>query len=227
MPELEGLEAALGHRFRRRDLIEEALTHASAVRRHGPRHSYERLEFLGDRVLGLVLAEMLLKAFPREVEGALARRLAQLARAETLAAVAAELGLGRHVRMAALEDPAVRETTSVQADLCEAVIAALYLDGGLAVARRFIETRWTAFMTSAATPPKDPKTALQEWAQARGLDLPAYRVVEAEGPAHRPRFTVAVAVAGRGEASASGTSKRLAETAAARALMDRLTGEER
>lgn len=226
----EGLEAALGHRFARQELLDEALTHRSAS--HGGHRrgrngqaapvSYERLEFLGDRVLGLVVAEMLLEAFPNEAEGALARRHADLVRKETLASVAGEIDLAGHVRLPAIEEPAARSNPSLLADVCEALIAALYLDGGFPAARRFILDHWRRRMKAALAPPKDPKTGLQEWAQARGKALPAYSLVKSEGPPHHPLFTVSVMVEGLAPAEATGASKRLAEAAAATALLERI-----
>jgi ribonuclease-3 len=227
------LEDRLGHRFADPDLLEEALTHRSAAYvaggrrdRRGTRRSlgYERLEFLGDRVLGLLVAEMLMSAFPREPEGALARRHAELVRKETLAAVAIEIELAEHVLLPALEDGAARHNPSLLADVCEAIIAALHVDGGLDTARRFVVERWTPRMNASVAPPKDPKTALQEWAQGRGRPLPAYRLVKTDGPPHQPLFTVAASVEGEGEELASGASKRLAEAAAAAILLARIRG---
>jgi ribonuclease-3 len=217
------LEAALGHRFTRPELLEQALTHSSASHLAAPRRagarSYERLEFLGDRVLALVIADMLLAAYPDEVEGALARRHADLVRKESLAAVAGEIGLPQHIRLPVVEEPAARSNPNLLADVCEAVIAALYLDGGFDVARDFVVRHWTARMSAAVAPPKDAKTALQEWAQGGGLKLPCYRLVRSDGPPHQPQFTVAVAVEGFPEATACGPSKRQAESAAAAALL--------
>ena len=143
---LVSLEEALGHHFAKRDLLIEALTHASAVRRRGiAKRGYERLEFLGDRVLGLVVAELLWRRFPTEAEGELTRRHTHLVRREALAEVAAAVALGPRLQVSAGEDAAgVRENPSVLADVCEAVIAALYLDGGLEAARRFVAPRWEA-----------------------------------------------------------------------------------
>jgi len=215
------LADALGHNFTRRELLVEALTHPSAVRRRGSaRRAYERLEFLGDRVLGLVVAEMLWRRFPDEAEGELTRRHTDLVRREALAEVARAVGLGARVMVSAGEEAAgVRDNPSVLADVCEAVIAALYLDGGLPAAARFIDRWWGARLTASGAPPRDPKTALQEWAQARGLPLPAYRTVATEGPAHRRKFTITVAVEGLAPATATGASKRAAETAAAAAAL--------
>jgi ribonuclease-3 len=220
------LEASLGHRFDRPELLDQALTHSSAshlaTARTGGARSYERLEFLGDRILGLIIAEMLLAAYPDEAEGALARRHAELVRKETLAAVAGEIDLAQHVRLPLIEEPAASSNPSLLADVCEAVIAALYLDGGFSSARNFISQHWTARMTAALAPPKDPKTALQEWAQGRGRKLPAYRLLKAEGPPHHPIFTVAVEVDGVGEQTATGASKRQAEATAAALLLQQI-----
>src|SRR6202046_675320 len=219
------LEAALGHRFDRTDLLDQALTHSSVNPQRSQRRgggSYERLEFLGDRVLGLVLAEMLLKAYPDEAEGALARRHAELVRKETLASVAGEVHLAQHVRLPAIEERDARSNPNLLADVCEAVIAALYLDGGFEVARGFINRHWQARMAAALAPPKDAKTALQEWAQGLGKKLPAYRLVKSEGPPHQPVFTVAVEVEGIEAVAASGASKRQAEAAAATLLLQQI-----
>lgn len=211
----------LGYAFADPALLEEALTHRSAVGR--ATDAYERLEFLGDRVLGLVIADMLMEAFPNENEGALARRLAALVREDTLAAVARDIGLGAEIRLGAGEsESGGRENNALLADVCEAMIAAIYRDGGLEPARRFIETHWSARLAAESAPPQDAKSALQEWAQARALPLPSYRVVEREGPDHAPVFTVAVEVEGKPAATASGASKRIAEQAAARKLLDEI-----
>lgn len=219
----ERLVAMVGHRFENPALLTEALTHPSAASRGtASRRGYERLEFLGDRVLGLVVAELLWRRFPEDDEGALTRRQVALVRRDTLAAVAREVGLGDFLVVSSGEDAAgVRANPSVLADVCEAVIAALYLDGGLAAARRFIESHWASHF-GTTRPPRDPKTALQEWAQARGFKLPTYTVVDTSGPPHRRRFIVAVEVAGAKTETASGASKREAEAAAAAALLSAL-----
>lgn len=219
----EGLTVALGHVFARPSLLEEALTHRSAdAHQKGGRQSYERLEFLGDRVLSLAIADLLMARFPREAEGDLSRRHAGLVRRDALARVAAALGLGDHLRLSRSEDGAGgRYNPAILADACEAVIGALYLDGGLGVAARFVTAHWTAMMEAASVPPQDAKTALQEWAQGRGRPLPAYRTLAQEGPAHEPRFAVEVEVEGMAPATGEGLSKRAAEQAAAAALLDR------
>jgi ribonuclease-3 len=219
------LQDALGHHFSHRELLIEALTHPSSVRRRGwsPR-GYERLEFLGDRVLGLIVAEILWHRFPTEAEGELSRRHAHLVRREALAEVAKTIGLGKCLVLSPSEESSgLRDNASTLADACEAVIAALYLDGGAAAARQFVERSWEPRLASLGEPPRDPKTTLQEWAQARGLPLPAYRMVATEGPSHRRRFTVSVSVEGLEPATASGSSKRAAETAAAAAALAALT----
>jgi len=219
----EDLAAALGHGFRQKALLRKALTHPSAA--DSAFASYERLEFLGDRVLGLVVADMLFARFPDEPEGALAKRLAALVRRETLAEVASTMGLSAHLILARAEQEAGEaQNPALLADACEAVIAALYLDGGFEVARRFIGHYWTPLLEADLKPPQDPKTALQEWAQGRGLALPVYRELPREGPAHQPRFTVEVSVAGAEPTRGEGRSKRLAEQAAAKLLLARLDG---
>ena len=218
----EGLEQKLGHRFARLELLELALTHSSAP---GDGRSNQRLEFLGDRVLGLVVAQALYERFPDEDEGAMAPRLASLVRRDALARVARDIRLGGHVVMAPGEDiSGGRDNPGILADTCEAVIAALYLDGGLEPARRFIHGHWLALMEEDLSPPKDSKTELQEWAQARGLALPAYTETGREGPAHAPLFSLRVSVEGIGPAVGTGTSKRAAEQAAAAAALDLIKG---
>jgi ribonuclease-3 len=218
----DALAETLGHRFRRPELLTEALTHASAATRpaRGGEFSNERLEFLGDRVLALVIAEMLFETFGRETEGALARRLAALTRREALAEVGAAMDLGRYLQMSRSEaDTGGRSHPGMVADACEAVIGALYLDGGLAVAGQFIRRCWGPLIGADVHPPQDAKTALQEWAQARGLPLPAYRVLETQGPAHSPVFSIEVRVEGAEPATGRGRSKRAAEQEAAAMLL--------
>jgi ribonuclease-3 len=230
----EDLAKLIGHVFTRPDLFAEALTHPSAIapargkrRRNSPRpQGYERLEFLGDRVLGLVIADLLWHRHPDEPEGHLTRRHAQLVRRDALAGVARQIGLDRHLVLSRAEAASgAAQNPSILADVCEAVIAAIYLDAGYSVAFAFVERWWQALIAAMDQPPQDPKTRLQEWAQARGLGLPAYRVVETSGPDHAPRFTVAARVAQSDEASATASSKRAAETGAAAALLDRLAGD--
>ena len=218
----------LGHVFASHALLDEALTHPSVMPadRGVARHGYQRFEFLGDRVLSLLIAEWLLERFDREPEGALARRHAVLVAADSLARVAKAIDLAPHIRMSPAEiEQGGRDKPAILADVCEAVIAAIYLDAGLPAARRFVRSHWVELVEEDIRPPKDPKTALQEWAQARSLPLPSYRQVDRTGPDHAPLFTVEVSVAGSEPGSGLGASKRLAERAAAEALLGRLKGE--
>lgn len=219
----EGVETILGHVFKHPALLKEALTHRSALHGHGRLHSSnERLEFIGDRVLGLVMAEWLAERFPREQEGDLGRRLAHLVSQPVLATVADTIGLAAALSVAPGEARAgVTKRATVMADALEAALGALYIDGGLDVAREFVRCSWHDAMTGQVEPPKDAKTALQEWAQKRGLDLPVYEVIGRSGPPHAPEFSVNVSV---GELHGTGTagSKRAAEQLAAEALFTTL-----
>ncbi|HVJ35807.1 MAG TPA: ribonuclease III [Terriglobia bacterium] len=233
-PDLTALAAAIGHQFADIGLLRTAITHPSALTRNsgrrGPRQTgdadNQRLEFLGDRILGLVVAEMLFRNFPHENEGALAKRLAALVRQDGLSRVAKSIDLGKYLIMSRGEiESGGRDNPASQADACEAVIGAIYLDAGLEPARHFIMRMWSPMMNRDAKPPQDSKTALQEWAQAGGLPLPSYDVLESSGPPHDPVFTVSVTVEGHPPTSASGRSKRTAEQAAAAAFMARLRGQ--
>ncbi|MEW5703123.1 MAG: ribonuclease III [Pseudomonadota bacterium] len=221
---LDVLSKTLDHAFSNPALLEEALTHPSAGGDQRP--DYERLEFLGDRVLGLILADILLCRFPAEPEGALAKRHAALACREALVRVAEGIALGRYLRLAEEDEGGkARESPSRLADSLEAVIAALYLDGGLVAARRLVERGWRPLLEEMPAPPQDAKTRLQEWAQGRGLSLPKYETVEQTGPAHRPTFTVRVTVGAFAPAVASGSTKRVAETAAAAGFLAGIEGQ--
>jgi ribonuclease III len=228
------LAQSIGHNFAAPALLAEALTHPSALAPERGRgrlgkivkHGYERLEFLGDRVLGLVVADLLWHRFPDEPEGLLTRRLTHLVRRETLARVAATIGLGHHLILSRAERAAgAAANPAILADACEAIIAAIYLDGGLEAAAAFVRRLWEPLIGAMVGPPRDPKTALQEWAQARGLGLPRYELVATSGPDHAPRFTVAASIAGSDAATATASVKRSAEAAAAAALLERLVGD--
>lgn len=210
----------LGYHFRNALLAEAALRHPSlpGKRPAGMEH-FERLEFLGDRVLGLVIANWLLQLFPAEAEGALTRRHTSLVRAGTLAAIARDIGLGQHLRLAANEGAMGLANENVLADAMEAALGAIFIDGGLAAAEPIIRQLWQARMTSEPTDQRDAKTRLQEWAQARGPHLPQYSVVSQSGPPHAPQFKVAVKLADGRSAQGDGSSKRIAEQEAAAALL--------
>jgi len=225
--DLAALAARLGHGFRDPALLRLALTHPSAAEArqggHGP--SYERLEFLGDRVLALVMAEWLLERHPGEREGLIARRHAELVRREALAQVAEALGLGAHLVLSrAEEEQGGRNKPALLADACEAVIGALYLDGRLGPARAFVRSAWAALVEGHGAAPKDAKTALQEWLQGRGQPLPVYAEIGRTGPGHAPVFRIA-AEGGGARAEGEGPTKRIAEQAAAAALLARLAGQ--
>ncbi|MBL8836448.1 MAG: ribonuclease III [Alphaproteobacteria bacterium] len=223
---LAALTATLGHRFADSGLLRAALDRNRSAR-GGAISQQERLEFLGDRVLGLIVADRLLAAFPDESEGALARRLAVLVSRDALAAAAREIGLGRFIAFGRGEaETGAADNPNVLADALEAVIGAMFRDGGLAAAEPFIVKHMLADGGDAAAP-HDAKSALQEWAQGRGLPRPSYRVVAAEGPDHARRFTVAVELTGQPETTAEGTSKRAAEQRAAELMLRRLESKPR
>jgi ribonuclease III len=215
------IETILGHDFARPELLREAMTHRSAAHGRGRRGkgSNERMEFVGDRVLGLLMAEWLAERFPREQEGDLGRRLAVLVSQPVLAEVAEAIGLGEALSVAPGEAKAgVRRRATVLADALEAALGALYLDGGIAQARGFVRRAWDDVMTRLETPPRDAKTMLQEWVQARGLGLPEYVVESRVGPPHAPEFVVTVAAGGSTGSGLAG-SKRAAEQLAAQELL--------
>lgn len=209
---------ALGHSFRDPRLLERALTHASAGK-----PDYERLEFLGDRVLGFVIAGWLYADLADEPEGKLSRRFAELVSRETCAAVARDIGLAAHIVLGnqARGDRA-HQSDNVLGDVCEALIGALHVDGGIEAAERFIRRSWAPHMALDARAPKHPKSALQEWANARGLRSPEYAIVDRSGPQHAPVFRVRVTVRGQDPVEAEGSNKQEAETAAAQAMLERL-----
>lgn len=217
---IQALAARLPHSFSRPDLMLHALTHRSAA---DPRKqmldSNERLEFVGDRVLALLVAEWLAERFPHEREGDLGKRLAALVAQGSLAQVAAALGVGPALRITPHEEKSgVRNRASVLADAVEALLGALYLDGGLVPARELVRREWAPLLEASASPPVSPKTRLQEWTLGRGLGLPEYVHLSATGPSHAPLFVVRVLAAGH-DAEASGDSKRAAEQAAAEKLL--------
>ena len=212
--------ANFGHKFKDKELLKRALTHASAGGADN-----ERLEFLGDRVLGFLIAELLIELFPQENEGSLALKLNAMVRMETCARVAALAGIDAALILAPSEERSGgRRKAAILGDACEAVIAALYLDGGIDAARTFVTCYWRPLMSDVMGDLRDPKNALQEWAQGRKLGTPSYRVAKREGPDHAPRFTVEVSVKGHDPASGEGASLRAAEQVAARVLMKTING---
>lgn len=219
----ERLEARLGYRFADAGLLERALTHSSAVS-PGRRieHSYQRLEFLGDRVLGLVVADMLYKRMPKSNEGELSRTLNSLVRKETCAVIARQLDLGSEI---ILGDSEARsggaDKDAILGDVTEAVIGAIFLDGGLGKAYGFVERLFSEFLVDGQAKRADAKTTLQEWAQARGLEPPAYVQVARSGPDHAPEFSIAVDLAGFERVEATGSSKKIAEHRAAELFLVR------
>lgn len=223
----ELLEERLGHEFADRGLLERALTHASATGGQAKASSNERLEFLGDRVLGLIIAQALTDREADATVGDLSKRLHVLVSGETCAQVARSIGLGAALR---LQGPAPgaggRDNSTILADACEAVIAALYLEVGLERTAAVVLSLWEPFLAEAPDLGLiNPKSALQEWAAASGLPPPAYRVLSRTGPDHRPEFTVEVAVGRLEPVSAQGGSVRIAEKAAALALLQQHRGE--
>jgi ribonuclease-3 len=220
---VSALETRIGYRFANPALLDHALTHVSALSGARSRAgSYQRLEFLGDHVLGLTISDMLFRAFPKADEGEMSRRLADLVRKEACADVARAIELGPVIRLGASEvNAGGRDRTAILADVCEAVIGAVFLDGGYAAAAALIERLWDERMRTPARPLRDSKTVLQEWAQARGLPTPNYREVERKGPDHSPEFRVTVELPHLAPAEGLGRSKRAAEQAAAAAMLVR------
>lgn len=221
-PTGEALAAALatvtGHVFRDFALMQRALTHSSA---RGKTYDNERLEFLGDRVLGLVVTDMLFSTYPEATQGELAVRLSALVSGATCAEIAESIGLVPLIHADSGVRQAKSKARNVRADAIEALIAAIYLDAGLGAARSFILRYWEPFSKAVVKVPRDPKTELQEWAHQAAQAAPAYKVEGRDGPDHEPRFTVSVAVTGFATSTGSGRSKREAEQAAASAMLRR------
>ena len=215
---VERLSEATGHRFKNRERLLRAITHASAG--PGPSEHYERLEFVGDRVLGLLIAQMLFERFPNAPEGELSVRLNGLVNAEALAAIADEMKLHEVIVTGSdVKRLTGKRMLNVRADVIEALIAAIYLEGGLEAARGFIDRYWSKRANEVNSARRDAKTELQEWAHTQGAATPEYRIVRREGPDHDPTFTVAVAIDGETRTRGRGRSKRLAEQEAAEAVL--------
>lgn len=223
-PRLKALEAGIGYKFNDTSLLIRSLTHSSYGDGQRKTPDNERLEFLGDRVLGLLTADALYH-YSIEAEGTLARRLNALVRKETCAQIARDIGLGDGLLLSSAEDrQSGREKTSILGDACEALIAAIYLDGGYAEAKRFYDVYWIPILEEVVKKSaKDPKTELQERAMAGQHGLPVYEITERSGPDHRPLFVIEVSVAGIGSAKGTGKSKRDAERYAATHLLESWT----
>jgi ribonuclease-3 len=211
------LQGRLGHAFSNADLLTHALTHVSGARGG---QSYQRLEFLGDRVLGLAVCEMLVRAFPHATEGELSQRLSELVRREACAAIAEAWDVGPHLILGAGEvHSGGRRNRAILSDAAEAIIGAVFMDAGYEPARALVERALAEQVRAARKPPRDPKTALQEWAQGLGRPTPVYVMVERSGPDHAPRFQVAARVKGTEQAVGIGGSKRAAEQDAAQRIL--------
>ncbi|MEO1251294.1 MAG: ribonuclease III [Pseudomonadota bacterium] len=221
-PELHALEERLGYRFSDKALLKRALTHGSLSGGRDDILNLERLEFLGDRVLGLLTAEELWRRYPDMDEGALAPRLNALVRKETCAKAALFFKVDAHIRMSSWEaESGGRKKTAILGDAMEALLGALYIDGGLSAARNVYDQFWTPNLEKLSKFHRDAKTALQEWSQQKKLGTPDYDVVEADGPAHAPAFTIKVVIEGYAPAEGAGRSKRAAQMAAAHAFLVR------
>ena len=204
--------------FQNKALFKQAVT----LSHHGKSAPYERLEFLGDRVLGLIVSDMLYKTFPNEKEGELARRFTFLVREETLADIANQLHIGD---MMITNEHELRHNQSVLADVCEAILGALYLDKGLDVVREFMTPIWTPLLHQNKTAQKDAKSALQEWAQQHGYQLPVYTLINKTGEEHAPHFSVQVEIIGFGQAIGEGCSKKTASQEAAKQLLQQVSND--
>lgn len=218
--QIEAVRARLGYEFKNPELLVRALTHASAV--DSDLADNERLEFLGDRVLGLVIAHRLIEKYPGSAEGLLARRLNELVRKETCAEVADQFELGRALILDVGEARSGgRKKKALLGDACEAVIAAIYLDGGLSPAQDFIDRAWSPHFEKVKKIAPDAKTALQEWSHKAHGVTPVYHLDERSGPDHAPEFKMSVSVADLASEVGKGQSKREAEQSAAEALLRR------
>jgi ribonuclease III len=220
MSDLAGwIERTFGAEPKDLGLYERALSHSSLAG-----ESYERLEFLGDRVLGVSIADWLYETFPNDPEGALSKRFNALVTGPVCAAIAREIGAPGHLRLGKqARDDGAGDSDNVLGDIIESLLGALYLDHGLEPARAAVRRLWADRIHAGEKAPQHPKSALQEWAAANNRKTPAYEIVERSGPGHAPRFTVKAAIPKLAEATAEGGSKQEAETAAAKALLAEVT----
>ena len=219
---LTALQERIGYKFRQATLLEKAVVHASARERRQQPEDNERLEFLGDRVLGLSISELLYSRFPDAAEGELARRFNRLVRKETCALVSQKMQLGKYLVLSPSEKMTGGTTNiNILGDACEALLGAVFLDGGFESARDLVVRYWKPLLLKPDEIPVDPKTALQEWAQGNHLKLPRYVEVSRSGPDHEPVFVMQVVVERIEPATGTGSSKRLAEREAAATLLIR------
>ena len=221
---IEELQEKIGYVFKAPELLHRALTHSST----GGQENYERLEFLGDRVLGLVIATMLFKTFPGEREGDLAKRLALLVQGKTLAKLSSRIDLGDYIRFSNAEAASGgAKNDHILADVFEAVLGAMYIDGGYEPCAALIETHWQDTLSTMSRPPQHPKTALQEWAQGQGLPLPEYEIISQSGPDHAPVFEISLKIKGHPAVTSKGRSRADAEKKVASEFMAGIPEEER
>ncbi len=220
--QLEALQNVIGYTFGDLHWLERAMTHSSTAEDY----NYERLEFLGDRVLGLVMAQALFETFPKEREGGLAKRHAALVQGRTLAVIATLNHLGDYIILSEAERKAGgAENENILADILESLIGAIFIDGGYDPARDFILRFWGDNIETLTEAPMDPKTELQEWVQAQSLPLPAYEMIDKQGPDHAPLFTIELRIDGQDPLTAEGPSRRQAEKTAARKMLSRLKND--
>lgn len=218
MPDLKALQDKIGHEFENPTLLETALTHSST----GSKQNYERLEFLGDRVLGLAVSETLYKKFPNEPEGHLAKRLSALVQGTFLAQISREMELGQYIKFSDAEAAAGgAENDNILADVFESMIGALYLDTDYETCRALIQKIWGERFDTMKKPPQHPKTKLQEWAQSKNLPLPHYKITNQSGPDHAPVFDITLTIEGFDTITVQGPSRQEAEKRAAAAFIEK------
>lgn len=221
---MSGIEDILGYRFSNKELLKEALTHPSCNEMvDGRPFHYQRLEFLGDSIIGAVISELLYSSYPDEPEGNLAKRKAALVSSHTISRIVEDHHIFPFIRLSASEkQDGGQSNRSIQEDVCEALMGAIYLDGGYEKVREVILQIWQPYSDKLTSVPQDAKTTLQEWAQGKGLSLPLYEVISEEGPAHAPKFEIRVTVQGYPPEIATAGNKRKAEQQAAAQLLKKL-----
>jgi ribonuclease-3 len=221
MTEHYSLTQKIGYEFKNPQILEEALTHPNCLGlgAASAKKSYERLEFLGDAVLTFLITEFLIENFPEETEGRLTKRRAALVNSNTLSIIGRDLGIMSYLIAGSIEEFSDSEATKVIEDVTEALLGALYLDGGIEVCKQFVMNYWEPFLFREITPEDDPKTYLQEWSQKRGFGIPSYRLISKSGEAHSPTFTIEVKVSDLPGFTSASTSKKVAEKEAAKGLI--------